>query len=311
MANTSKASNKSMAAVKQQFKSAGVYYTGSALAEHIKSFIPDNVTEVYDPTCGGGALLAVFADHVRKYGQELDEAQAQETAANIVNSEIVGGDTLLHPAFRGKQFEAIVANPPFSVKWSPDQVAAADERFRDAPCLPPPSKADYAFLLHILHSLSPTGTAAVLNFPGVLYRGQREGKIRRWLVEQNVIDSVELVEGGYFEDTGISTALIVMKKNRTEDYVTMRLHESGAERQVPISEIRAHDFTLSPSTYIVIEESKPEIDPHALEAAARRDALRKIEAEIQFSKMVAEFEGWDYSDFLDDIIRVVNKYRQQ
>jgi len=311
MANTSKASNKSMAAVKQQFKSAGVYYTGSALAEHIKSFIPDNVTEVYDPTCGGGALLAVFADHVRKYGQELDEAQAQETAANIVNSEIVGGDTLLHPAFRGKQFEAIVANPPFSVKWSPDQVAAADERFRDAPCLPPPSKADYAFLLHILHSLSPTGTAAVLNFPGVLYRGQREGKIRRWLVEQNVIDSVELVEGGYFEDTGISTALIVMKKNRTEDYVTMRLHESGAERQVPISEIRAHDFTLSPNTYIVIEESKPEIDPHALEAAARRDALRKIEAEIQFSKMVAEFEGWDYSDFLDDIIRVVNKYRQQ
>ena len=311
MANTSKASNKSMAAVKQQFKSAGVYYTGSALAEYIKSFIPDNVTEVYDPTCGGGALLAVFADHVRKYGQELDEAQAQETAANIVNSEIVGGDTLLHPAFQGKQFEAIVANPPFSVKWSPDQVAAADERFRDAPCLPPPSKADYAFLLHILHSLSPAGTAAVLNFPGVLYRGQREGKIRRWLVEQNVIDSVELVEGGYFEDTGISTALIVMKKNRTEDYVTMRLHESGAERQVPISEIRANDFTLSPNTYIVIEESKPEIDPHALEVAARRDALRKIEAEIQFSKMVAEFEGWDYSDFLDDIISIVNKHRQQ
>ena len=311
MANTSKASNKSMAAVKQQFKSAGVYYTGSALAEYIKSFIPDNVTEVYDPTCGGGALLAVFSDGVRKYGQELDEAQAQETAANLVNSEIVGGDTLLHPAFRGKQFEAIVANPPFSVKWSPDQVAAADERFRDAPCLPPPSKADYAFLLHILHSLSPTGTAAVLNFPGVLYRGQREGKIRRWLVEQNVIDSVELVEGGYFEDTGISTALIVMKKNRTEDYVTMRLHESGAGRQVPMAELRAHDVSLSPNTYIVIEESKPEIDPHALEAAARRDALRKIEAEIQFSKMVAEFEGWDYNDFLDDIISVVNKYRQQ
>lgn len=311
MANTSKSSNKSIAAVKQQFKAAGVYYTGSALAEYIKSFIPDNVTEVYDPTCGGGALLAVFADHVRKYGQELDEAQAQATADNLVNCTIAAGDTLLAPAFTGKLFEAIVANPPFSVKWSPDQVTAADERFRDAPCLPPPSKADYAFLLHILHTLSPTGTAAVLNFPGVLYRGQREGKIRRWLVEQNVIDRVELIEGGYFEDTGISTALIVMKKNRTEDYITMRLHESGDERQVPISEIRTHDFTLSPSTYIVIEESKPEIDPRALEAAARRNALQKIEAEIKFSKMVSEFEGWEYNDFLDDIISVVNKYRQQ
>lgn len=309
MATTSRRNERSIAAVRQSFKDAGVFYTDEALAIYLKSFIPDDVSEVYDPTCGGGALLAVFGDEVEKYGQEINEEQAMETSLSLVNCHIVQGDTLRSPAFSGKRFQAIVANPPFSIKWCPEDVNDNDARFREAPCLPPPSKADYAFLLHIFHYLAEDGTAAVLNFPGILYRGQREGKIRKWLIEQNCIDRVELIEKGHFADTNITTALIVMRKNRTEDYITMRDGESGMEGKVPLCDVAVNGYNLSPTSYLQKEEEVVVVDTRELEDKARKHALNVIEGEIKTSILVSQFEGWEFSDFLDDIQSIVNKYR--
>ena len=311
MATTSRRNDKSIAAVKQSFKDAGVFYTDEALALYLKSFIPDGVSEVYDPTCGGGALLAVFGDEVEKYGQEIDEQQAMETSDSLVNCHIVQGDTLRNPAFADKRFKAIVANPPFSIKWSPEDVNDNDARFCDAPCLPPPSKADYAFLLHIFHYLAEDGTAAVLNFPGILYRGQREGKIRKWLIEQNCIDRVELIEKGHFADTNITTALIVMRKNRTEDYITMRDGESGMEGEVPLSEVAENGYNLSPTSYLQQEKEEVVVNTRELENKARTHALNVIEGEIKMSILVSQLEGWEFSDFLDDIQSIVSKYRDE
>ena len=109
-----------------------------------------------------------------KYGQDINVDEIKIAKRELKNFVGVAGDTLKEPAFKGKKFSAIVANPPFSIKWEPQ----TDERFADAPTVPTESKADYAFILHILHYLSDDGIAIVLNFPGILYRGGREGKIR-------------------------------------------------------------------------------------------------------------------------------------
>lgn len=311
MATTSRRNERSIAAVKQSFKEAGVFYTDEALALYLKSFIPEGVSEVYDPTCGGGALLAVFGDEVEKYGQEINEEYARETSSSLVNCHIVQGDTLRSPAFSGKRFQAIVANPPFSIKWCPEDVNDNDARFCEAPCLPPPSRADYAFLLHIYHYLAEDGIAAVLNFPGILYRGQREGKIRKWFIEQNCIDRVELIEKGHFADTNIITALIVMRKNRTEDYITMRDGESGMEGEVPLSEVAENGYNLSPTSYLQQEKEEVVVNPRVLENKARTHALNVIEGEIKMSILVSQLEGWEFSDFLDDIQSIVSKYRDE
>lgn len=309
--NTSKTHVRSVKRVREDFKKRGVYYTDEALAELLKSFVPADAQEVYDPTCGGGALLAVFGDDVAKYGQEIDTESAEMTSRGLTNCIIAAGDTLTSPAWAWteKRFRAIVANPPFSTPWEPD-LAEGDERFKDAPCLAPRSKADYAFMLHCLYMLEDDGVAAILEFPGVLYRGGREGKIRQWLVEQNVIDRVVYVPGGHFEDTKIATCVIVLRKGRTEDYVTMENMENGLMRDVPIAEIAENGYTLNVQTYV--QEPKPErepVDVTALESKARAGALQRIEAEINFSAAVAELEGWSIEPFLDDIVALTNRHR--
>lgn len=197
--------------IRQDFKSKGIFYTPTELAEMIKSYLPADVKEVYDPTCGHGNLLSVFADEVQKYGQDINIVAVEE-AKKLPNSFIELGDTLAEPKFLGKKFEAIVANPPFSIKWE----QKSDERFASAPALAPKSKADYAFILHILHYLADNGTAVVMEFPGILYRGNAEGKIRRWLVELNYIEKVIHIPGNTFVDTAIPTCILVLRKNRTD-----------------------------------------------------------------------------------------------
>ena len=307
--NTSKTHVRSIKRVREEFKQRGVYYTDKALAELLKSYMPADAQEVYDPTCGGGALLAVFADKVTKYGQEIDYDSAYHTADLLTNCEIATGDTLMSPAFIDKRFRAIVANPPFSTPWDPD-LAEGDERFKDAPCSAPRSKADYAFMLHCLYMLDDDGVAAILEFPGVLYRGGREGKIRQWLVEQNVVDRVVYVPGGHFEDTKIATCVIVLRKGRTEDYITMENMETGLMRDVPIKKIAENGYTLNVQTYV--QEPKLErepVDVAALESKARAGALKRIEAEIKFSLAVSELEGWSIEPFLDEIVALANRYR--
>ena len=298
--------------IRKQFRDKGVFYSDSRMAELLKSFMPEDANAVYDPTCGDGGLLAVFQDNVRKYGQELDPVQAEIASRRLVNSEIVSGDTLLNPAFIDMRFKAIVANPPFSVKWTPPADHLSDPIFRDAPCLPPPGKADYAFLLHILHCLADDGVAAVVNFPGICYRGQREGKLRQWMIESNVIDQVIQMESGFFVDTNIATVILILKKNRTGTSILMRDNVHDIQREVSLEEIKENGYSLNVSSYVQPPQpERPPIDPLALERKAQESAVKRIRAEIKFSLMVARMEGWSIEPFLDAIHDVINEFRQQ
>ena len=293
--------------IRKSFAERGVFYTDSRLAEILKGLITIDYNEVYDPTCGDGALLSVFPDNIEKYGQEIDPVQLAEAGKRLVNFHGVAGDTLTDPGFAGRKFRAIVANPPFSVKWRPDP---SDARFSAAPALAPQSKADYAFLLHVLHYLAPGGQAVVLNFPGVLYRGNSEGRIRRWLVEQNVIAKVISVEGDYFVDTKIQTAIIVLDKGkRTTDMTFAEL--GGRERTVPLSEIEDNDFDLSVSRYLPPEEpERPPVDALDLEMKAREDCIRRIRYELEASRSVCELEGWRIQPFIDAIRKAVRDFER-
>lgn len=159
---------KSIKNIRQEFKDNGIFYTPPELAEKLKSYVDFEPKSVYDPTCGAGNLLRVFPDNVKKYGQELDAEQLG--LIDIPNFAGYAGDTLVDDGFSGMKFDCIVANPPFSVKWNPDN-AKNDERFQNIPVLPPPSKADWAFMIHIISHLSDHGVAINTYMP---YESEKE-----------------------------------------------------------------------------------------------------------------------------------------
>lgn len=294
---------KSIKNIRKEFKDNGIFYTPPELAERLKSYINFEPESVYDPTCGAGNLLRVFHENVKKYGQELDVEQL--SLIDIPNFTGASGDTLREDRFAGMKFDCIVANPPFSVKWNPDELAE-DERFSCSPVLPPPSKADWAFMLHILHHLSDNGVAVVLEFPGILYRGQREGKVRRWFIENNYIDRVVHVPGNTFEDTSISTCIVVLKKNR--DTTDIVFEDGGRTETVSLERIKENDYSLSVSMYIEEEIEKEEIDPAVLENEARRSFLIRLKKELDFDKMVCEMEGISMKPFVVAIKNVLKQY---
>lgn len=288
--------------IRKSFAERGCFYTDSRLAELMMAELGET-NEIYDPTCGDGQLLSVYPDSVRKYGQEIDPRQLENAQARLVNFEGVAADTLKDPAFMDRRFKAIIANPPFSIKWEPRQ---DDPRFSVAPCLPPPSKADYAFLLHILYLLADDGVAAVLNFPGILYRGQREGRIREWMVRQNYIEKVIHIEGGYFEDTNIATALLILRKDKQTTGITFVDNEHNLSAVIPFEDVQKEGFNLSVSTYV--QPPKPErekTDPVQLELLAQRGFLRKLRAELEMSVFACKMEGMDVRIFLAEIKNIV------
>lgn len=294
---------KSIKNIRQEFKNNGIFYTPPELAEKLKSYVDFEPETVYDPTCGAGNLLRVFRENVKKYGQELDAEQLG--LIDIPNFKGYAGDTLLDDGFKGMKFDCIVANPPFSVKWNPDELAS-DERFSCSSVLPPPSKADWAFMLHILHHLADDGIAVVLEFPGILYRGQREKKVRKWFVQNNYIDRVVHVPGNTFEDTAISTCIVVLKKNReTTDIV---FEDKEKTETVSLERIEENDYSLSVSLYIEEEIEKEEIDPSVLENEARRLFLIRLKKELDFDKMVCEMEGISIRPFISAIRKILREY---
>lgn len=304
----------SIRSIKKEFAERGVFYTDERLARLLADEVSKygEVRQVYDPTCGAGNLLAAFGDNVEKYGQEINAEQADVARQRLTNVHIATGDTLVDPAFAEMKFSHIVANYPFSIKWQP----AADMRWMGAPCLPPPSRADYAFILHIISMMAPDGVAATLNFPGILYRGAREGKIREWLVRRNLIDSVTIMERGYFEDTNIETALIIFKMQRDDTSIRFADHESGREYTASFKEVESNGFNLSPSSYIVVEDDREPIDPIEVEMQARAEALRYLNAQLAFSKhaiAVHELLGMQplppLSDFINDITNILEQYK--
>ena len=296
--------------IRAEFKAKGVFYTSQELALFLKSFIPSDISEIYDPTCGDGALLSVFSDDTEKYGQEITGHQLEEARRRLHNFTGVRGDTLKDPAFFGRKFRGIVANPPFSIAWEPPQSNGlfADDRFRLAPTLPPRSKADYAFILHIIHYLADDGVAVILGFPGILYRGNSEGVIRKWIVEQNYIEKVISIPGDKFVDTKIQTCALVLRKNKTTTDIEFIDDEKRRSRTAKLEEVAKNDYSLCVSRYIVEEAQKEHLDPNLLQNIARQETLRKLKADIEADEMVCKLEGWSVAPFLDEIIEVAKEH---
>ena len=290
--------------IRQDFKDKGIFYTTKELALYLKSFLPEDVKEIYDPTCGNGGLLSVFGDDVEKYGQDINADQVQVAQENLKNFHGAIGDTLANPAFVGRKFKYIIANPPFSIKWEPK----SDERFENYPCLPPKSKADYAFIAHILYCLSDDGTAVVLNFPGILYRGNSEGKIRQYLVEQNLIDTVIAVDGGHFVDTKIATAVLIFKKSKTS--ADIKFIHNDKEITVPVEQIAENSYNLSVSNYIDETPPREEFDGNKINSDVRQSTLSLLESTLKMEKMVCDLSGKSVKPFINDLRKVIDDFEE-
>lgn len=211
-------------------KSAGEFYTPQQVSKILAKIVAGDkkqLKSVYDPTCGSGSLLLRIARETKVlnyYGQELTSTTYNLARMNMMlhgvshdDFDIKNDDTLTKPQHLGKKFEAIVANPPYSAHWDPSPEAAGDERFSEYGKLAPKTKADFAFVQHIIHHLDDNGTAAVVLPHGVLFRGAAEGVIRKHLIEKNYLDAVIGLPANIFYGTSIPTCILVFKKCREAD----------------------------------------------------------------------------------------------
>ena len=209
-------------------KKAGEFYTPQQVSKILAKIVTvgkERLKEVYDPTCGSGSLLLRVAKEAKVskfYGQELTSTTYNLARMNMLlhdidytNFDIKNDDTLEYPQHMGMRFEAIVANPPYSANWSADNKFLDDERFSAYGKLAPKSKADFAFIQHMIHQLADNGTMAVVLPHGVLFRGAAEGVIRKYLIEkENVLDAVIGLPANIFFGTSIPTVILVFKKDR-------------------------------------------------------------------------------------------------
>lgn len=316
-------------------KSGGEFFTPQTVSKLLARLVMDgktSINKVYDPTCGSGSLLLQmkkqFEDHIIEdgfYGQEINMTNFNLARMNMFlhnvnynNFSIKRGDTLLNPLHNEeKPFDAIVSNPPYSIKWvgDADPTLINDERFAPAGKLAPKSYADFAFIMHALSYLSSKGRAAIVCFPGIFYRKGAERTIRKYLIDNNFIDCVIQLPENLFFGTSIATCILVMSKNKTENKVLFIdaskefkketnnniLEEKNIEaiveefrnrtdveyfsRYVDVSEIEENDYNLSVSTYVEKEDTREVIDIKVLnkeleETVKRIDALRSSINEI-------------------------------
>ncbi len=322
-------------------KSGGEFFTPQEVSEllaRIAVYGKTEVNKVYDPACGSGSLLLRFAkilgrDNVRQgfFGQEINLTTYNLCRINMflhdINYEkfkIAHGDTLIDPKhWDDEPFEAIVSNPPYSIKWEGDSnpLLINDSRFAPAGVLAPKSKADLAFTMHMLSWLAANGTAAIIEFPGVLYRGGAERKIRKYLIDNNYIDTVIQLPPDLFFGTSIATCIIVLKKskkdnqilfidasqefvrggnkNKLSDVNITKILDAYANREyiecftclVPNSEIAENDYTISVSSYVIAEDTREIIDITKLNAEIAEIVARQNELRKAIDEIVADLEG--------------------
>jgi type I restriction enzyme M protein len=322
-------------------KSGGEFFTPQEVSELLARITVVGKTEVnkvYDPACGSGALLLKFAkvlgkDNVRQgfYGQEVNITTHNLCRINMflhdINYEkfdIAHGDTLTDPAHWDEEpFEAIVSNPPYSTKWDGDAnpLLINDPRFAPAGVLAPKSKADLAFTLHILSWLAVDGTAAIVEFPGVLYRSGAEQKIRKYLIDNNFVDAVIQLPPDLFFGTGISTCVVVLKKSKNDnktlfidasphfiragnknkltddnqkvvlDAYIARKDVDHFVRLVDNNEIAENEYNLSVSSYVLAEDTREVVDITALNSEIARIVTRQQELRTAIDEIVADLEG--------------------
>jgi len=322
-------------------KSGGEYFTPQEVSELLTRIALGGKTEVnkvYDPACGSGSLLLQSAKILGKrkvrqgyFGQEINITTYNLCRINMFLHDIgydkfsVGhGDTLTEALYWDEEpFEVIVSNPPYSIKWDGDAnpLLINDPRFSPAGVLAPKSKADLAFIMHSLSWLATNGTAAIVCFPGILYRGGAEQKIRKYLIDNNFVDCIIQLPDNLFYGTSIATCIMVLKKSKSEnstlfidasrEFVKVtnsnKLEAKNIEsilaaymshadadyfaRFVPNAEIAGQEYNLSVSTYVTQEDTREVIDIARLNAeidaiVAREEVLRR-----EIAAIVAEIEG--------------------
>lgn len=322
-------------------KSGGEYYTPQEVSELLTRITlvgRTEVNKVYDPACGSGSLLLKFAkilgrDKVRQgfFGQEINITTYNLCRINMFlhdieydKFDIALGDTLTEPQhWDDEPFEAIVSNPPYSIKWEGEDnpLLINDPRFAPAGVLAPKSKADLAFIMHSLSWLATSGTAAIVCFPGVMYRGGKEKKIRQYLIDNNFVDCVIQLPANLFFGTTIATCIMVLKKSKKEnstlfidasaqcvkvtnankltneniqnilDVYTARKDVDHVARLVPNAEIAAQDYNLSVSTYVEQEDTREVIDIRKLNEELAQIVAREQELRQQIDAIIAEIEG--------------------
>ena len=291
-------------------KKAGEFYTPQEVSKVLAKIVTTGKTKlksVYDPTCGSGSLLLRVAKEVGEvsdfYGQEMNRTTYNLARMNMIlhdvhyrQFDIKQEDTLERPQHLDKQFEAIVANPPFSAQWSANPLFTSDDRFSQYGKLAPSSKADFAFVQHMIYHLADNGMMAIVLPHGVLFRGSAEQHIRRYLIEdRNYLDAVIGLPANIFYGTSIPTCILVFKKCRenpedilfidasqhfekqkTQNYLRdqhidkiietyrNRTEEEKYSRKAPLTEIAENDYNLNIPRYVDTFEEEEKIDLNAV-----------------------------------------------
>jgi type I restriction-modification system, M subunit len=324
-------------------KSGGEFFTPqyvSKLIAQLALYGQPSVNKIYDPACGSGSLLLQakkqFDEHLIEegfFGQEINHTTYNLARMNMFlhninydKFDIALGDTLLNPQYGNeKPFDAIVSNPPYSVNWvgSDDPTLINDDRFAPAGVLAPRSKADFAFVLHSLSYLSARGRAAIVCFPGIFYRGGAEQKIRKYLVDNNYIETVIALPPNLFYGTSIAVNILVLSKNKnenktqfidaggedffkketnnnvlTDEHIARIIGIFEAKEEVPHtatqvdnSKIAENDYNLSVSSYVEAKDIREIIDIRQLNAEVAQTVARIDSLRADINEIISQLEA--------------------
>lgn len=324
-------------------KSGGEFFTPqcvSKLIARLAMYGQTTINKIYDPACGSGSLLLQakkqFDEHIIEdgfFGQEINHTTYNLARMNMflhnVNYDkfdIALGNTLTDPQFGDdKPFDAIVSNPPYSVNWigSDDPMLINDDRFAQASVLAPKSKADFAFVLHVLHYLSGRGRAAMVCFPGIFYRGGAEQKIRKYLVDNNFVETIIALPSNLFYGTSITVNILVLSKHKTdakiqfinaagsdffrketnnnvieEEHIDKIMHIFSSKedsrtvaKSVDNSAIAENGYNLSVSSYVEPENTREEINIQELNERIRQIVAHENELRAEIDQIIAELEA--------------------
>ena len=322
-------------------KSGGEFFTPQSVSTLITRLAlhgQDKVNKIYDPACGSGSLLLrakkQFDDHTIEdgfYGQDINHTTYNLARMNMflhnINYDkfhIELGDTLLNPQLKdSRPFDAIVSNPPYSVRWigDDDPTLINDERYPPAGILAPKSKADFAFIMHALAWLSAKGRAAIVTFPGIFYRGGAEQKIRKYLVDNNYIETVIALAPNLFFGTTIAVNILILSRHKsdtqtqfidaselykketnnnvlTEEHIAEILKTFADKADIPhraqniaYDTIKANDYNLAVSSYVAAKDTRETIDITALNAEIKNTVANIDRLRREIDTIIAEIEA--------------------
>ena len=322
-------------------KSGGEFFTPADVSElltRLGTVGKTSINKVYDPACGSGSLLLKAEKILGKdavisgfFGQEINITTYNLCRINMHlhdigydKFDIACEDTLINPQhWDDEPFELIVSNPPYSIKWAGDDnpLLINDQRFSPAGVLAPKSKADLAFIMHSLAWLAPNGTAAIVCFPGIMYRGGAEQKIRKYLVDNNYVDCIIQLPSNLFFGTSIATCIMVLKKGKSDNKILFidaskecvkvtnnnKLTPENIDRIVEVftkredldylcklatyDSVKDQDYNLSVSTYVEAEDTREKIDIVKLNAEIKEIVAREQVLREEIDKIIADIEG--------------------